>query len=248
MRNVKKIVNQNSLKQSVVFPILMLVAMWTVYGFEHYLHTYFTSYGIYPRDLVGIRGILFSPFIHGDLEHIVNNSYPVLFLGTAIFYFYKNTAKFVMMYSFLMTGIWVWAMARASFHIGASGLIYAWGAFLFTSGVLNKNKQMLGVSLLIVFLYGSMVWGVLPLVEGVSFESHLFGALAGIILAFVFKKDGPQRKSYQWESDEEEYEIEFWNMTPDEINEYYKNKQKEKTLAQRTKVSIKYNYKTREES
>jgi membrane associated rhomboid family serine protease len=243
----KKIVNHSSLKRSLVFPTLMVLAMWAVFGWEHYYSISFNSYGIFPRDLVGLRGVFLSPFIHGDLEHIINNSYPVLILGTAIFYFYKKSAAFVMLYSMLMTGIWVWAMARSSFHIGASGLIYAWGAFLFTSGVLNKNKRMMGLSLLIVFLYGSLVWGVLPLVPGVSFESHLMGAIGGVILAFVFRKEGPQRKTYQWETDEEEYEIEFWNMTQEEINLYYLKKQQEKTSAQRAEVQIKYHFKSNPE-
>jgi membrane associated rhomboid family serine protease len=239
----KKVIYQNSLKRSMVVPVLFVLVMWAVFGWEHYYDVSFNSYGVFPRDFIGLRGIILSPFIHGDFNHIVNNSYPILILGTAIFYFYRKSAKFVLMYSILMTGLWVWAMARSSFHIGASGLIYAWGAFLFTSGVLNKNKRMMGLSLLIVFLYGSMVWGVLPLVPGVSWESHLFGALAGIILAFVFQKEGPQRKTYQWEENEEEYEIEFWNMTQEEIQLYYIKKQQEKTSAQRTEVSIKYDFK-----
>ena len=242
-----KTIYQGSLKKSVRFPILMVLVMWGVFAVEFFFHTSFNSYGILPRDFIGLRGVLLAPFIHGDFQHILNNTYPVLILGTAIFYFYRKSAKFVVMYSFIMTGIWVWAMARSSFHIGASGLIYAWGAFLFLSGVLNKNKRMMGLSLLVVFLYGSLVWGVLPLEEGVSWESHLFGAIAGLILAYVFRKDGPQRKTFQWEEDEEEYEIEFWNMTQAEINQYYLKKMQEKTSAQRTEVPFKYIYKPESE-
>tara|TARA_R110002050_G_scaffold204327_2_gene339737 strand:- start:43655 stop:44482 length:828 start_codon:yes stop_codon:yes gene_type:complete len=236
--------NENrSFKSSLVFPTLFVGLMWAVFAYEYFNNVSFNSYGIYPRDFIGLRGIILSPFIHGDFNHILNNSYPVFILGTAIFYFYRKSAKFVMIYSMLMTGLWVWAMARPSFHIGASGLIYAWGTFLFTSGVLNKNKRMMGFSLLIVFLYGSMVWGVLPLVPGISWESHLFGAFAGIILAYVFRKEGPQRKSYEWEKKEEDYEFEFWNMTPEQIQAYHRNKAQEKTSAQRTEVQIKYDYK-----
>jgi membrane associated rhomboid family serine protease len=233
----------NRLIQSMVFPVLILIGMWSVYLWEDIYHVSFNSYGIYPRDFKGFRGVFLAPFIHGDLEHILNNSYPVLILGTAIFYFYKGAAKFVMIYSILMTGVWVWAMGRSSFHIGASGLIYAWGAFLFTSGVLNKNKRMMGLSLLIVFLYGSMVWGVLPLMPGISWESHLFGAFAGIILAMVFKNDGPKKKKYSWELDDEDYEIEFWNMTQEEINQYYLKKAQKNTSDEASEVSIKYDYK-----
>lgn len=239
----EKYQNHNTFKRSILIPLGMVVVMWLVFGWEYFTGDSFTRFGISPRDLVGLRGIFLAPFIHGDFKHIVNNTYPILILGTAIFYFYKKSAKMVVLYSVLMTGVWVWAFARPSFHIGASGLIYAWGAFLFLSGVLNKNKRMMGLSLLIVFLYGSLVWGVLPLKDGVSWESHLLGAIAGIVLAMVFRKDGPQRKTFQWEETEEEYEIEFWNMTQSEINQYYENKRQEKTSSQRPEVPFKYIFK-----
>jgi len=180
-----------SIKESLVIPVVLAALMWAVFGWEFFSNSSFSSYGIYPRDFVGLRGIILAPFIHGDFNHIVNNTYPILILGTAIYYFYPKSANYVLLYSFLMTGLWVWAMARPSFHIGASGIIYALGAFLFASGAINKNKRMMGLSLLIVFLYGSLVWGVLPLMPGVSWESHLFGAIAGFILAYVFRNDGP---------------------------------------------------------
>lgn len=235
--------NQNTFKSSVIVPLGIVTIMWMVFGWEYFNDISFNSYGILPRDFIGLRGVLFAPFIHGDFGHIINNTYPVLILGTAIFYFYKKSAGAVMLYSTIMTGLWVWAFARSSFHIGASGLIYAWGAFLFLSGVLNKNKRMMGLSLLVVFLYGSLVWGVLPLEDGISWESHLLGAVAGLVLAFVFRKDGPQRKTFKWEEYEEEYEIEFWNMTQEEINQFYLKKMQEKTSSQRPEVPFKYIYK-----
>ena len=242
---MKLLVQQSSnFWRSFLVPLLIVVVMWLVFGLEQYLTVSYNSYGILPRDLVGLRGIIFSPFIHGDFDHLLSNTFPVLILGTAIYYFYPNSANYVFLYSILMTGLWTWATARLSFHIGASGLIYAWGAFLFASGALNKNKRMMGISLLIVFLYGSLVWGVLPLIPGISFESHLFGAIAGFILAYVFRKDGPQRKKYVWETNEEEYEVEFWKMSQEEISAYYLQKRQEKTSIQnRTEVKINYEYK-----
>ena len=245
---IENTVYHNSLKRSVLIPLVIAGVMWAVFGWEQLYHISLNSYGIYPRDFIGLRGIVLSPFIHGDYSHIINNTYPVLILGTAIFYFYKKSAKYVLVYSLFMTGIWVWAMARSSFHIGASGLIYAWAAFLLASGVINKNKRMMGLSLLVVFLYGSLVWGILPIENGVSWESHLFGTIAGLILAYVFKKDGPQRKTFKWEEEEEEYEIEFWNMTPQEINEYFHKKRQEKTSSQKLEVPFKYIYKSKEEA
>lgn len=230
--------------QSLIVPGLMALLMWAVFLWEIYFDFSLNSYGLYPRDIMGLRGIILAPFLHGDFEHLINNTYPVLILGTAIYYFYAKSANYVVAYSFLMTGIWVWAIARPSFHIGASGLIYAWGTFLFFSGAITKNKRMMGLSLLVVFLYGSLVWGVLPIMPGVSWESHLLGAISGIILAWYFRAEAPQRRKFQWEDNEEEYEIEFWNMTQNEINEYYRNKQAQKTSEENsTEVRYKYIFK-----
>jgi membrane associated rhomboid family serine protease len=232
-----------SLLSGIRIPLIILGVMWAVFGFEHYYEISCSAYGIYPRDFVGLRGVLLAPFIHGDLQHIINNSYPILILGTALYFFYPKAANAVVVYSFLMTGLWVWAMARPSFHIGASGVIYAWGAFLFSSGAINRNIRMMGLSLLVVFLYGSLVWGVLPIVPEVSWESHLLGALSGIILAFVFRKSGPQRKKYHWEEEDDQYEIEFWKMTPEEIEQYYREKNHKKTSADKAEVRITYVFK-----
>lgn len=216
--------------------------MWSVHLWVHFYGGHVYEYGVFPRTVEGLRGIAFSPFIHGDWEHLINNSYPVLILGTAIFWFYKNSAKWVILYSILMTGLWVWAMGRSSYHIGASGLIYAWGVFIFASGVYTKNKRLMGLSLLVVFLYGSLIWGVLPWEEGVSWEAHLFGGIAGWILAYYFKGDGPQRKKFDWEGKDEQYEIEFWNMTQEEIRAYYQLKAQQKASEYISEASVKYYY------
>jgi hypothetical protein len=141
-----------------------------------------------------------------------------------------------------MTGLWVWAMGRSSYHIGASGLIYAWGVFIFASGVYTQNKRLMGLSLLVVFLYGSLIWGVLPLIEGVSWEGHLFGALAGWLLAYYFKADGPQRKKFEWEGKDEQYEVEFWNMTPEQLQAYYQFKAQQKASEYQSEARITYHY------
>ena len=103
----------------------------------------------------------------------------------------------------LFTGFWVWLAARDSSHIGASGLIYGFVCFLFFSGLLRKDTRLMAVSLLVTFLYGSMVWGILPVDQSISWESHLFGSIAGIFCAYYYRADGPQRPKSQWEIDEE---------------------------------------------
>ncbi len=235
-----------TLLSSVLFPLLFTMVMWGVFAIEYFDDRNFASWGIYPRDITGLRGILFAPFIHGGIDHLLNNTYPVLFLGTAIFYFYRKVAFQIVVYSILFTGFWVWVGARPSFHIGASGVIYAWGSFLFFSGMLNKNTRMMGLSLLIVFLYGSMVWGVLPLVEHISWESHLFGAISGAILAWFYRKEGPQRKKYSWELEEEEsFDHIPWQKGVVQTGEEEKEGEGKKNSGARQATGIVYHYKRR---
>lgn len=226
----------------MTFPSIIVAIMWAVHLWVFYFGGHVYEYGVLPRTLEGLRGILFAPFIHGDWTHLINNTYPILILGTAIFWFYQRSAKWVVIYSIIMSGLWVWAMGRSSYHIGASGLIYAWGVFIFASGVYIKNKRLMGLSLLVVFLYGSLIWGVIPLVKEVSWEAHLFGAIAGWILAYYFKSEGPKRKKFEWEEKDEDYEIEFWNMSSEEVRAYYEFKAQQKASDYISEASVKYHY------
>jgi membrane associated rhomboid family serine protease len=148
-------------------------------------------FGIFPRRITGIAGIFASPFVHSNFNHLINNSIPFFFLLSAIFYFYHKVAWKVLFYSYLITGVMVWLMARSSYHIGASGLVYSFAAFLFVSGIIRKNINLLAISLLVIFLYGSMVWGIFPYRPDMSWESHLMGLITGIGLAFAYKHEGP---------------------------------------------------------
>ncbi len=180
--------------------------MWLVFIIEWSTNSDFGTFGILPRKLSGLKGILFSPFLHGDWEHLLNNTYPVIFLGLGISYFYRKVSLQIFLYSLVFTGLWVWVGGRSSYHIGASGLIYCWASFLFFSGLFKWHMNLIGISLLIVFLYGSMVWGVLPWIDSISWESHLLGAFAGITIAWYFRKEGPTKKKYSWEEEEEKQE------------------------------------------
>ncbi len=164
-----------------------------------------------------MRGILLSPFLHGDWKHVLNNSIPLIVLGTSLRYFYKTIAKEVFLWSWLMSGVWLWALGRESYHIGASGIVYALASFLFFSGLIRKHTKLMAISFFVVFLYGSMVWGLFPIKEHISWEGHLSGALAGIILAWWFRKEGPPKQVYQYEIDEELEE----EMSP-EFHYHYK--------------------------
>lgn len=182
----------------------------------------FRQWGIRPREIEGLWGILFSPFLHGSREHLFNNSIPTLVLGSALFFFYREIAWKTLIWIMLMGGFWVWVSARAhTNHIGMSGVVYGLVSFLFLSGILRKHIGLIAISMLMVFMYGSLIWGIFPIKEGVSWEGHLWGAISGVILAWYLQKEGVQRKLYQWELDEieEEKELErLRNLPPEELH------------------------------
>jgi len=163
-------------------------------------------YGVFPRRISGMIGILTSPFIHSNFNHLINNSVPFFFLLTAIFYFYQKVAWRVLLISYLVTGIMVWFFARSSYHIGASGLVYGFASFLFVSGIVRRNINLLAISMLVIFLYGSMVWGIFPYRPDMSWESHLMGMMVGIMLAVYYRHEGPGPTKFISDMEEEKDE------------------------------------------
>ena len=161
------------------------------------------GYGIYPRTLHGLIGIVASPLLHVNIAHLFANTLPLLILGPIIFFFYRPIAFQIFFWVYFMTGLWVWAAAHNSYHVGASGIIYGFESFLFFSGLFRKDTRLLALSLFVVFLYGSTVWGILPYQKGISWESHLLGAFAGLITAYHFRKEGPISKKYDFGDDDE---------------------------------------------
>lgn len=178
-------------------PLLFLVLIWLIFGLDSYFHLDLYDFGIYPQRLDSLVGILLSPLLHGDLKHIGNNSIPLFILLSAIYFFYPRKARPVLWFSWGISGLMVWIFARESYHIGASGLIYAFATFIFFSGVLRSNLNLLALSLLVAFLYGSLVWGLAPIESGVSYEGHLSGAMVGLALAWYFRKSEPRKFKYE---------------------------------------------------
>jgi len=190
---------------SMLIPGVFVFVMWLVKIIEVLFDLDLSNFGIYPLSLEGLPGILFSPFIHANFGHLFNNSLPLFFLGTALFYFYSEIAVKVSLWTYFLTGILVWFAGRNAWHIGASGLIYGFASFLFFSGIIRKYFRLVALSLLIVFLYGSMVWGIFPnIYREVSWESHMLGFISGIVLAVWYRKEGPQAPVYDWMEEEEE--------------------------------------------
>lgn len=199
---------------SLFFPFLFIGSIWIVKTSELILNEDFSSFGLYPLKIKGIIGIFTSPFIHGNMDHLIANSIPLLVLGTALFYFYAKVSYKVFFLIYIMTGIWVWFGGRPSYHIGASGIVYGLAGFIFTSGVILKNIRLLAISLLVVFLYGSMIWGVLPMDPKISWESHLLGLIAGIILAIYYRNDSSIEPEIEL-SDDDDSNIE-WQIPAEE--------------------------------
>lgn len=202
---------EKEILKSFVVPVVLLLLMYVVFIAEWLLDINLGQYGIHPLHADGLPGIVFSPFLHADWQHLAANSIPVLVLGAALFFFYRELAFKVLFLNTVLTGLWVWLGARGGHHIGASGVIYGLSSFLLTSGFLRRETRLMALSLIVVFLYGSFVWGIFPAFfpkENISWESHLSGMLAGLVLAFFYRKEGPQRLKYSWELVEDEDETE----------------------------------------
>ncbi len=192
---------------SFLYPSLFVIILWGVKLFEIVEQVNLSWYGIYPRRIDGLIGIVTAPLLHGDLPHLISNTIPLMVLGPIIFYFYRSIAFNVFFWVYLMTGVWVWAAGGESYHIGASGIIYGFITFLFFSGIFRKDPRLLALSLFVTFLYGGAVWGVLPFQKGISWESHMLGSLAGIITAYNFRKEGPPPRKYDLGDDAENEKI-----------------------------------------
>jgi membrane associated rhomboid family serine protease len=140
------------LLSSLAIPFLFLLIMWIVKIIEYNFKLSFAHFGVFPQSLSGLKGILLSPFIHKDFTHLINNSYPILILGGILFSVYRKIALQLFVWLFFIAGFWLWIIGRPSFHIGASGIIYALASFLLISGIVQKNPRLSAISMLVIFL------------------------------------------------------------------------------------------------
>ncbi len=164
------------------------------------------DFGVRPRELAGLAGILFAPLVHAGIGHLIANSPPLLVLGTAMLYLYPNAALRVLPAVYLGPGIAVWLFARGGVHVGASGLIYGLVSYILVAGLIRRDRRAIAASLLVSFMYGTLAWGVLPIQPGVSWETHLAAASIGIALAIALRRlDIPPRHRYTWEDENEPY-------------------------------------------
>ena len=174
-------------RHSLFIAVFLVVVLWLIKLAEVVYGSDFSGWGNVPRSQAGLLGILLSPLVHGSFNHLAANTIPLFVLTFSLFFFYRKYPYAIFVLIYLFSGIFVWLTGRGTSHIGASGLIYGLAAYLFLSGILSKNIGLLTISLIVALLYGGLIWGIFPVDPQISWESHLWGAITGFGLAYLFR-------------------------------------------------------------
>ena len=206
--------NPKEFFRKLIIPLTFPILLWVIYLVTNLFNFYPYKLGILPRNFSGLVGIFTSPLIHGGFSHLISNTAPLVFMGLGIFYFYPKVAYKVFTIIYFGSGILVWFFGREVYHIGASGIIYGFVSFLFFSGIFRKDNRSIALALVVIFLYGGLIWGVLPVEKGVSWESHLFGAIVGTIVSFIFRNIDPPKR-YDWEDEKSDTPFEKLEVSYD---------------------------------
>ena len=181
-----------------------VVLVWLMFGLQQLIGPAMTGLGLRPRDPAGLLGLLTTPLLHGSFSHLLSNSLPLFVGGVSMLFLYPNSSLRVLPIIYLGSAALAWTFARSAVHIGASGLVYGMLTYVFVAGILRRDIRSVGVSLMVWFFYGSMVWGVFPLAPRMSWELHASGFVLGVVLAFVYREwDRPPIKRYDWELDDD---------------------------------------------
>lgn len=205
-----KTFEKKRIKLALIPSLLFVALIWIAFIIDHsgVFGSEMSRLGILPLMAKGLTGIIFSPLLHSSFSHLWSNTLPLLILIWFLFYFYRNIAFPVFIYLWILSGVFTWLIGRGSYHIGASGVVFAMLFFLFFSGIFRKFIPLIAVSLVVAFIYGSTIWSIFPIAEivdvSISWEGHLSGAISGLIAALVFMKQGPQRPVKIWEEDLED--------------------------------------------
>lgn len=226
--------------KDVIYPMIMLFIIVLVFWIESRFNYNFNYLGIYPRKFEGLRGILFGPFIHGDKSHLLNNSIPFLVLTSALFYFYKNIRWKILIYGTLLTGILTWFIGRPSLHIGVSGVIYMLTSFLMLKGIFSKQYQLIALSFIVIFLYGSFIWYIFPIDPKISWEGHLSGFLVGSVFSLLFKNPSLKNVKYDWEHEDYNPEEDAFLRQFDDEGNFIENTIEPPENLNEPKITIKY--------
>lgn len=213
----QKPIEQRRFIYSLFVPVLLLELMIAILLIGDLNDFNLSKFGIRPRVVESWWGIFTSPLIHGSWGHLGSNAPSFLVLFSTLLYFYREIGYRVFLWIYILSGVIVWCIGRDSWHIGASGLVYGMASFLFFSGVIRQSVQLMAISLMVIFLYGSMIWGIFPLSPKLpySWEAHLGGSIIGVALSFIYRHLGPQRVVKVW--DETDDEVDQDNVGDEEV-------------------------------
>ncbi len=211
-------------RHSLLFAGSATLVLWLTKFLELSTNSNFVQGGVFPRAWYGLSGIVTSPLIHADFGHLISNSVPIFLLLFALIYYYRKYAYRILWMIYFFSGVCVWLFGREAWHIGASGVVYGLAAFHLTSGLLRNDVRLLTISVVVVFLYGGMVWGLFPIHPDVSWESHVYGAISGVVLAFAFRGYTVKRIPFDWENESDDSDE---NSTEPELEQNNSEEQSE---------------------
>jgi membrane associated rhomboid family serine protease len=201
-------------------PAILSLVMVLVFVLENGMGWDFHTAGIYPRRAENLWGIFTYIFIHGSVSHLFNNVLTFFILASCLYYFYNEIASKILLISLFISGLILWIIGRENWHIGASGLIYALAFFLAFSGIFRQHIPLIAISLIIVFVYGNMVWHIVPWQanDPISWEGHLSGVISGLILSVIYRKKGPQKPIKVWDEEGSDDEMDYMEEEVDKDN------------------------------
>jgi len=187
----------------------MILAIWVMEIMESVFGAKFSWLGTHPRHLDEWYTIFTGALVHSDWAHLINNTYPLLILGLFILIQFGKYSWVVFLSTFSLSGLFIFIFARSGvYHIGASGVVYCWAAFLAASGFWRRDRLSLALGLAVAFLYGGMIWGIFPVQEGVSWDGHLWGAISGILAAYFFRNlSKPKPVKSREDLSDEDYDV-----------------------------------------
>ncbi|MFA7361714.1 MAG: rhomboid family intramembrane serine protease [Candidatus Kapaibacterium sp.] len=187
---------------SLFITLSFISLLWIIKLFETFTKTDLSFLGVLPREVKGLIGIITAPLIHSDFSHLASNTFTLIVLMMFLFYAYTNSSFRVFFTVYIFSNVLVWIFGREAYHIGASGIVYGLVTFLFFVGLFRHDSKSIGLSLVVTFMYGGLVWGILPTDPKISFEAHLSGAVVGLLAALIFRNSDPLPEKYNWEEEE----------------------------------------------
>jgi membrane associated rhomboid family serine protease len=194
-------------RHSLFVSCSIIIVLWLIKLYEIEFNLNFSSWGVLPHSIRGLRGIFFSPLIHSNMEHLIANTIPLFVLTFTLFFFYRKSSYSIFILIYLFSGFFVWIGGRDALHIGASGVIYGLAAFLFLSGIISFNIRLLTIAMIVSLVYGGMFWGIFPVKPDISWESHLWGGISGFGFAILYRNSAPlNRKEEDDDEDADDFD------------------------------------------